>query len=102
MDDRISVGDVKLSFTDTGGDGPAVLLLHGLGGYADEWSGTIRGLQPEYRVVAFDQRGHGGSSRRPDEVSRGAYVNEVVDVAQALGLNRVTLVGQSMGGHTAR
>lgn len=73
MDDRISAGDVELSVTDTGGVGPAVLLLHGLGGYADGWSGTVRGLQPEYRVVAFDQRGHGGSSRRPDDGSRAAY-----------------------------
>lgn len=78
-----------------------VILLHGLGGYAGEWSGTSRGLQAQYRVVALDQRGHGDSTRRPGDVSRAAYVNDVVAVAEALGLSRVTLVGQSMGGHTA-
>lgn len=97
----MTVGDVELSIHDTGGDGPAVVLLHGLAGHAGEWAGTRRGLRAAHRVVAFDQRGHGGSSRRPADVSRRAYVRDVVGVADRLGLSRVTLVGQSMGGHTA-
>jgi pimeloyl-ACP methyl ester carboxylesterase len=97
----INAGDVELSVHDTGGDAPAVVLLHGLAGCAEEWLGTRRGLQSAYRVVTFDQRGHGGSSRHPDDVSRASYVNDVVAVAETLGLGRIMLVGQSMGGHTA-
>lgn len=97
----ITVGGVNLAVVDTGGSRPAVVLLHGLAGYGDEWAGTRRALRSAYRVVTFDQRGHGCSSRRPPDVSREAYVRDVVAVAERLGLVGVTLVGQSMGGHTA-
>ncbi|WP_404350136.1 alpha/beta hydrolase [Phycicoccus jejuensis] len=101
MHQVMSVGDVELSVHDTGGGGSAVVLLHGLAGHAEEWAGTRRAFEPSHRVVAFDQRGHGGSSRRPADVSRAAHVRDVVGVADRLGISRVTLVGQSMGGHTA-
>lgn len=101
MHQMIRAGDVDLSVRDTGGHAPAVVLLHGLAGHADEWTGTRRGLADSSRVVSFDQRGHGASSRHPADVSRAAYVADVVSVAEALGLRRIVLVGQSMGGHTA-
>ncbi|MFF8833859.1 alpha/beta fold hydrolase [Streptomyces sp. NPDC015130] len=54
-----------------------------------------------HRVLALDQRGHGGSERRPGDVSRAAYVADVVAVVTELGLRRPALIGQSLGGHTA-
>ncbi|MFJ3215702.1 alpha/beta fold hydrolase [Kitasatospora sp. NPDC086801] len=53
------------------------------------------------RVVAVDQRGRGASERRPEGVSRAAYVADVAAVARELGLERPVLVGQSTGGSTA-
>ncbi|MFD9726797.1 alpha/beta fold hydrolase [Streptomyces sp. NPDC059072] len=92
---------VRLSCRDWGGDGPAVVLLHGLAGHAGEWDAAARHLSSRHRVVAVDQRGHGGSERHPADVSRAAYVADVLAVADRLELGRFALVGQSLGGHTA-
>jgi pimeloyl-ACP methyl ester carboxylesterase len=91
-----------LAGRDFGGDGrPAVLLLHGLAGYAGEWSATARWLTGVARVVAFDARGHGGSSRRPPDVSCDAHVDDAAFAIEQLGLAPAVLIGQSLGGHTA-
>ncbi|MER5809057.1 alpha/beta hydrolase [Streptomyces sp. NPDC002033] len=92
---------VRISCRDWGGSGPPVVLLHGLAGHAGEWDTLARNLSRRYRVVAVDQRGHGASERRPGDVSRAAYVADVVAVIRQLDLRRPALVGQSLGGHTA-
>ncbi|MFI8101364.1 alpha/beta fold hydrolase [Streptomyces sp. NPDC086023] len=92
---------VRISCRDWGGSGAPVVLLHGLAGHAGEWDAIARDLSPRYRVVAVDQRGHGASERRPQDVSRAAYVADVVAVLEQLGLQQPVLVGQSLGGHTA-
>ncbi|QES49287.1 alpha/beta hydrolase [Streptomyces venezuelae] len=94
-------GGVRLSCRDWGGSGGPVVLLHGLAGHAGEWDAIARDLSPRYRVVAVDQRGHGASERRPRDVSRAAYVAEVIAVLEQFGLQQPVLVGQSLGGHTA-
>ncbi|TXS04443.1 alpha/beta hydrolase [Streptomyces sp. col6] len=92
---------VRLVCRDRGGPGRPLVLLHGLAGHSGEWEGLAERLAPHYRVVAVDQRGHGASERRPDDVSRAAYVADVVAVVDRLGLDRPVLAGQSLGGHTA-
>ncbi|MFD7259105.1 alpha/beta fold hydrolase [Streptomyces sp. NPDC059874] len=92
---------VRLSCRDWGGSGPPIVLLHGLAGHAGEWDDLAGALSSRYRVVAFDQRGHGASERLPHEVSRAAYVTDVVAVLEQLNLHRPVLAGQSLGGHTA-
>ncbi|CAN3981598.1 alpha/beta fold hydrolase [Kitasatospora purpeofusca] len=93
--------DVTLLCHDRGGDGPPLLLLHGLAGYGGEWDTLARHLRPGFRVVTVDQRGHGASTRRPADVSRAAHVADVVAVIEQLDLGPVTLLGQSYGGHAA-
>jgi pimeloyl-ACP methyl ester carboxylesterase len=78
-----------------------MVLLHGLAGHAGEWDALARRLSPRYRVVAVDQRGHGAGERHPQDVSRAAYVADVLAVVDQLALRRPVLVGQSLGGHTA-
>lgn len=96
-------GDVRLAVTDTGGDGPPVVLLHGLAGSARELLPTAAALADRHRVVLLDQRGHGGSTRRPADVSREAFVADVVEVLERLlPGERVRLVGQSMGAAVLR
>lgn len=95
-------GDVEIAVTDRGGSGPAVVLLHGLAGSSREFLPTADALTDSFRVLLIDQRGHGGSTRRPGDVSREAYVGDVVAVVETLlPAQRVRLVGQSMGAHTA-
>ncbi|MFG2115075.1 alpha/beta fold hydrolase [Streptomyces sp. NPDC048718] len=79
-----------------------LLLLHGLAGHAGEWDGIARRLRADgHRVVALDQRGHGVSERRPRDVTREAYVADILTVIDRLGLHRPVLIGQSYGGHAA-
>lgn len=91
---------VRLEGVDFGGDGPATLLLHGLAGHAGEWARTAAGLAPR-RTVALDLRGHGGSERRPADVSLDAHAADAVHAIEQLGLGPVVLVGQSLGGAAA-
>lgn len=92
---------VSIAVTDLGGDGPTVVLLHGLAGASRELLPTAHALQG-FRVLLVDQRGHGGSTRRPDDVSRAAFVADVVAVLEEFAPGeQCTLIGQSMGAHTA-
>jgi pimeloyl-ACP methyl ester carboxylesterase len=93
---------VRLACRDWGEPGQQpIVLLHGLAGHAGEWDVPARRLSDSYRVVAVDQRGHGASERHPRDVSRAAYVADVIAVVDQLALQRPVLVGQSLGGHTA-
>ena len=98
---RVERPDAEIWYHDTASDLPVLVLLHGLAGYALEWGATIAALREDYRVISVEQRGHGSSTRRPDDVSRQAYVADAVAVLDDLGAGAVPVVGQSMGGHTA-
>jgi pimeloyl-ACP methyl ester carboxylesterase len=99
---EIAVNQVRLSYLDNHGDGPVVVALHGLAGAGDEFIATAAAVGGSYRFVLPDLRGHGNSTRRPGDVSRGAFVADVAAVIGRVSPARpVTLVGQSMGGHTA-
>ncbi len=90
--------EAGLSVLRGGSDGELVMLLHGLAGSAAELSTLGEPLvEAGFRVVVPDQRGHGHSERRPEDLSRDAYVADVL----ALLDEPAWLVGQSMGAHTA-
>lgn len=91
----------RLACLDHGGDGPAAVLVHGLAGHAGEWDGTAAWLSSSRRVVAPDARGHGRSERRPGDVSRAAYVDDLAWWIELLGLAPAVVIGQSLGAHTA-
>ena len=93
--------DARLEALDFGGEGPGILLLHGLAGTAREWEETAPGYPQTHRVVALDQRGHGRSERRPADVSREAFVADAIAAIDELALAPAVLIGQSLGGHTA-
>ena len=98
----VSRPDAEVHYLDSSGAAPPVVLLHGLAGHAGEWLTTMRHLSPRWRTVALDQRGHGRSTRLPDDLSRDAFVDDVAAVIQAAALEHpVVLIGQSMGAHTA-
>ncbi len=92
----------RISYLDTGGAAPVVVFLHGLAGSAQELVPSARELWPEHRCVLVDQRGHGHSTRVPDDTGRQAFVDDVVAVLDVVApAQSVVLVGQSMGAHTA-
>jgi pimeloyl-ACP methyl ester carboxylesterase len=94
-------GEVELSCLDYGGDGPPVLLLHGLAGHAGEWLETARRLTERHRVLALDLRGHGLSTTRPADISPEAHAADVAAAIEAFAVAPVALVGQSLGANLA-
>jgi pimeloyl-ACP methyl ester carboxylesterase len=84
---RFERDGVRIAGIDFGGDGPPALLLHGLAGYAGEWTATARWLTERCRVVALDARGHGGSERHPADVSRAAHVADAAFAVAELRLD---------------
>jgi len=93
---------VILNYKDYGlQDSPAVFFLHGLLGCADNWGSTSRVLSGEgLRCIAVDQRNH-GSSPHSREMSYQLMADDLLRLADNLGLERFSIVGHSMGGKTA-
>ncbi|GAA2212283.1 hypothetical protein GCM10009850_077450 [Nonomuraea monospora] len=90
---------VPLAVRDHGGDGPPVLLLHGLGGTLLHWDAVAPLLTGSHRVVAMDLRGHGLSGDGPWEWE--AVLDDVQAVIDHLGLDQPLVVGHSLGGMVA-
>jgi pimeloyl-ACP methyl ester carboxylesterase len=95
-----TIDGVTLTYFDTGGQGEPVVVLHGLAGSALEFVDTATAL-PEFRVILLDLRGHGRSTRIPADVTREAFVADVVQLLEHARTGPATLIGQSMGAHTA-
>lgn len=83
------------------GRGPALLLIHGMAGSSTTWRHVMPDLAERFTVLAPDLLGQGASDRPQAEYSLGAHVDTLRDLLDALGLERVTLVGQSLGGGLA-
>ena len=90
----------ELSYLD-GGEGPAVLVIHGLLGSNRNWAHLVRTLSTEHRVLAPDLFGHGASAKPMGDYSLGAHAATLRDLLDRLGIVRVTLVGHSLGGGIA-
>lgn len=83
------------------GDGPAVVLVHGITGRSDQWDPAIEHLAPAHTVIAPDLLGHGESAKPRGDYSLGAYASAIRDTIVALGYDRATIVGHSLGGGVA-
>lgn len=84
-----------------GGEGPAVLLIHGITNSSATWDPVARGLAADHRIVAPDLPGHGDSQRHHGDHSLGATASVLRDLLFALDVDRVTVVGHSLGGGVA-
>lgn len=83
------------------GSGPLLVLLHGIAGSSATWEDTISRLSGCHTVIAPDLLGHGESSKPRGDYSLGAYANGIRDLLAALGEERGTIVGHSLGGGVA-
>jgi pimeloyl-ACP methyl ester carboxylesterase len=83
------------------GQGPALLLLHGLGCDHTTWEPVISTLAKRYTVIAPDLLGHGQSDKPRADYSLGGYANGMRDLLTVLGVDKVTVVGHSFGGGVA-
>lgn len=83
------------------GSGPALLLLHGIGDSSESWVPLMPALAEHHTVVAPDLLGHGASAKPRADYSVGGYANGMRDLLEVLGIERVTVVGHSLGGGVA-
>jgi pimeloyl-ACP methyl ester carboxylesterase len=96
----VTVGDRRMTYVDYG-DGPPLLLVHGMGGSWETWLANIPGLAEHHRVIAVDLPGFGGSDALPTEDSFEGYVHSLRALLDELAIPSVALVGHSLGGLVA-
>jgi pimeloyl-ACP methyl ester carboxylesterase len=101
--DRSVPGDgVRLHARDWGGDGPPVVLLHGLASNCRIWDGVAPLLTAAgFRTVALDQRGHGESEQPDHGYDFATVARDLAAAVAGLGLRRPVLAGHSWGGNVA-
>ena len=83
------------------GEGPAVVLVHGLAGSSTTWKQVLPVLAERFTVIAPDLLGHGQSAKPRGDYSLGAYASGIRDLMAALDVDRATFVGHSLGGGVA-
>jgi pimeloyl-ACP methyl ester carboxylesterase len=98
--EEITLHGHRVSFRRAGW-GPPVLLIHGVAGSSETWSPIIDLLAEKYTVIAPDLIGHGESAKPRGDYSLGAYASGIRDLLQAIGHEKATIVGHSLGGGVA-
>jgi pimeloyl-ACP methyl ester carboxylesterase len=83
------------------GQGPPVVLIHGMVNSSRHWEQVARRLADRYTVIAPDLIGHGDSATPRGDYSLGAHAAVIRDVLAAIGVERATIVGHSLGGGVA-
>ncbi len=84
------------------GDGPVVVLVHGLGMHRGMWMWQIPDLAEHFKVVTYDLLGHGESINPPPECTLSDFTRQLAELTDALGLERFALAGFSLGGMIVR
>lgn len=95
------VRGIDVSYDDTGGDGAALVLVHGFPFDCSMWRGQALALGSEFRVVAPDLRGSGETPLGAGDVTLETLAEDVAALLDELKLGRVVLGGLSMGGYVA-
>ena len=90
---------LKLAYRDWGGNGRAIVLIHGLASSYRIWDLVAPRLGQRFRVVALDQRGHGRSDRPDESFEFSTYVGDLHEFLDQLRLTTAVLVGHSWGGN---
>ena len=83
------------------GEGPPVVLVHGMVNASRHWSAVAERLAERHMVIAPDLIGHGDSATPRGDYSLGAHAAVIRDLLSALGIERATMVGHSLGGGIA-
>jgi 3-oxoadipate enol-lactonase len=95
-------GGVRLRYTVDGpADGSPLLLSNSLGSTLELWDPVLPAFIERFRVIRYDQRGHGGSDAPPGEYQLDTLGNDAIAVLDAVGVGRADVAGISLGGMTA-
>ena len=97
-----SIHGHRVAYREAGpADAPAIVLIHGMAGSSTTWRDAMPELAGRYRVLAPDLLGHGRSDKPAGDYSLGGHASLVRDVMLDLGVERATIIGQSLGGGVA-
>jgi abhydrolase domain-containing protein 6 len=96
----LAIGGKALAYTQAG-SGPAVVIVHGVGGHKEDWAGVQNALASQYQVFAIDMLGFGGSSKTGDDLSMAIQAQAINKLLDAHSIQRAALVGNSVGGWVA-
>jgi pimeloyl-ACP methyl ester carboxylesterase len=88
-------------FYRSAGSGPVLVLVHGITSTSATWANVLPYLAEHFTVIAPDLLGHGDSAKPRGDYSLGAYASGIRDLLVALGHERATFVGHSLGGGVA-
>jgi 2-hydroxy-6-oxonona-2,4-dienedioate hydrolase len=97
---QVTVFGAKIHYVEAG-NGPVVILLHGLADNVGVWDSTFPALSPRYRVIALDQIGFGKSDKPLLAYRPATFVDFLRGFMDALKIERASLVGSSLGGWVA-
>lgn len=93
---RLEVDGVRLRYF-VGGEGPPLVLVHGLGGAASNWTELVRALAGRFRVLVPDLPGHGSSSPFAEATTLDPFAHMLARLAEHEGMQRSPYVGHSLG-----
>jgi pimeloyl-ACP methyl ester carboxylesterase len=84
------------------GEGEPLALIHGVGSSLEAWDGVAARLRDRYRIVRYDQRGHGQSEKVPGPYEVEDFSGDLRALLDALGIERAHVAGHSLGGLVAQ
>lgn len=95
---HVVVDGVDIAWSDSGGEGPPIVLVHGLSSYMGFWERNVAPLTETHRVLLLDLPGYGMSGRPDAPYTPPWYADTIVAWMQTIGLDKATFMGHSMGG----
>lgn len=96
------INKLEVSYTDEGPvDAPVIIFIHGFPLNKSMWDAQLELLKDEYRVIAYDVRGHGESEAGNDHFTIDLFANDLLNLMRKLNVKKATLCGLSMGGYIA-
>jgi 3-oxoadipate enol-lactonase len=96
----VKVSNMESIYYEIHGDGPALVLAHGMGGNHASWFNQVPFFSRWFKVITFDHRGFGNSGDLEGGADRSRFPDDLKDLFDQLGIAKAILVAQSMGGGT--
>jgi len=99
---KVAVDDITVSYNDEGKAGdPVIIFIHGFPFNKSMWDEQLKALNGNYRVIAYDVRGHGDSDSGTGDFSIYLFADDLLSLMDALKIDKAMLCGLSMGGYIA-
>jgi len=97
-EEYVKVGENRIRYLDGGGSSGNIVLIHGLGGFAERWSMVMPILSKKYRVIAPDLPGYGYSDKPSIDYTPEFFSQFIFDFLESVDIRKTHLIGTSLGG----